>query len=132
MKIKTSELTGIRLDWAVAAIEYGADQYGKTWGEHAHSKQITVPERKDYIYSPSTNWAQGGPIIDRENLSLERPVRMRGCAVIGFHDWRASHPKNYGGLIRYHGDGPTALIAAMRCFVMSKLGDEVEIPEELA
>lgn len=27
--------------------------------------------------------------------------------------------------------GPTPLIAAMRCFVASKLGDEVEIPEEL-
>lgn len=27
--------------------------------------------------------------------------------------------------------GPTPLIAAMRCYVASKLGDEVEIPEEL-
>jgi hypothetical protein len=27
--------------------------------------------------------------------------------------------------------GPTPLIAAMRCYVASKLGDAVEIPEEL-
>jgi hypothetical protein len=27
--------------------------------------------------------------------------------------------------------GPTPLIAAMRCFVSSRLGDEVEIPKEL-
>lgn len=27
--------------------------------------------------------------------------------------------------------GPTPLIAAMRCYVASKLGDEVEVPEEL-
>jgi len=31
-----------------------------------------------------------------------------------------------------HGKGPTPLIAAMRCYVASKLGDEVEIPQELA
>lgn len=29
------------------------------------------------------------------------------------------------------GYGPTPLIAAMRCFVASKLGDEVEVPDEL-
>ncbi len=29
------------------------------------------------------------------------------------------------------GMGPTPLIAAMRCYVASKLGDEVDIPEEL-
>jgi hypothetical protein len=28
-------------------------------------------------------------------------------------------------------EGPTPLIAAMRCYVASKLGDEVEIPSEL-
>ena len=27
--------------------------------------------------------------------------------------------------------GPTPLIAAMRCYVSGKLGDEVDIPEEL-
>lgn len=27
--------------------------------------------------------------------------------------------------------GPTPLIAAMRCYVASKLGDNVEIPEKL-
>jgi hypothetical protein len=28
-------------------------------------------------------------------------------------------------------EGPTVLIAAMRCFCCSQLGDEIEIPEEL-
>ena len=28
-------------------------------------------------------------------------------------------------------NGPTPLIAAMRCYVASKLGDEVEVPVEL-
>jgi hypothetical protein len=29
----------------------------------------------------------------------------------------------------YEHDGQTPLIAAMRCYVASKLGDEIEIPE---
>lgn len=32
---------------------------------------------------------------------------------------------------RHYWQGPTTLIAAMRCYVASKLGDEVEVPEEL-
>ena len=112
--MKTSELTGAALDWAVAKCD-GAPEYivSTDW------------------YSPSTNWAQGGPIIERENITIERNVKLRGCAVVGFYDWRASHPKNYGGLIRYSGVGPTPLIAAMRCYVASKLGDDINIPEEL-
>jgi len=31
----------------------------------------------------------------------------------------------------YISEGPTPLIAAMRCYVLSKLGEEIEIPEEL-
>ena len=30
-----------------------------------------------------------------------------------------------------HAEGKTPLIAAMRCYVESKLGSEVDIPEEL-
>jgi hypothetical protein len=32
----------------------------------------------------------------------------------------------------YSATGPTPLIAAMRCYALSKLGEEIEIPEDLA
>jgi hypothetical protein len=117
--MKTSELTGAALDWAVAKCE----------GLPVTEKHYDLRFIDEYPYS--TDWAQGGPIIERENITIERDVKLRGCAVVGFYDWRASHPKNYGGLIRYSGVGPTPLIAAMRCYVASKLGDTVNIPEEL-
>jgi hypothetical protein len=67
----------------------------------------------------STNWAQGGPIIERERIS----VWARG------NEWAAeSFIPNAQG---HEQTGPTPLIAAMRCYVASKLGDEIEIPEEL-
>lgn len=69
-------------------------------------------------YSPyeySTDWAQGGPIIEREGIALY---------LYGNSEWNA----HVGGK---ESTGPTPLIAAMRCYVASKLGDDVEIPEGL-
>lgn len=73
-------------------------------------------------YSPSLDWAQGGPIIEREWLDVT--------------PWPNESDEN----LRWHCDqhdnincvafGPTPLIAAMRCYVASKLGDTIEIPKE--
>lgn len=97
MKLKTSELTGAALDWAVCSIE----------GE-ALSKYTQY----------STDWAQGGAIIEREKL------------VVGWagNFWMA-YIRADDDIV---GSGQTPLIAAMRCYVASKLGDEVEVPDEVA
>jgi hypothetical protein len=71
-------------------------------------------------FSPSANWTHGGPIIERELIEIY-PL----CDV----EWGARKVDSQGDLIRFYGDTP--LIAAMRCYVASKIGDEVEIPEEL-
>ena len=76
-------------------------------------------------YHPSTDWDQGGPIIEREAISL--------CPdeyIIGNERWCAVMTNEGVG---YESFGHTPLIAAMRCLVASKLGDEIEIeiPEEL-
>jgi len=71
------------------------------------------------FYSPSTDWAQGGPIIKREKIGTLREAR---------NVWSASTKWDDPAKVFY---GKTKLIAAMRCYVASKLGDEVEIPEEL-
>lgn len=99
MKLKTSELTGVFLDWAVHVALHGECE--------------GYPE-----YEYSTDWAQGGPIIEREGIEL----------VTVSHDWRAMINSEDGWLREY---GPTPLIAAMRCYVASKLGDEVDVPDEL-
>jgi len=101
MKIKTAELTGTALDWAVAKCEgYRLD---------------LAPEGS---YTPSTDWAQSGPIIEREGLEIAPSEGTTWRAMTGGSE----------GAIKF---GPTPLIAAMRCFCASKLGDEVEIPKEL-
>jgi len=73
-------------------------------------------------YTPSTDWAQGGPIIEREKISIE--LKPHGY-------WMASYQYNYADEKRFLTLGDTPLIAAMRCYVASKLGDEVGIPGEI-
>lgn len=115
MKIKTSELTGAALDWAVAKSEGYIDDCN-SWLHEA-----TVQDVADGHYHPSADWAQGGPIIDRELIEIsfsylkEMWVASGVGAEIGPVEARSK----------------LALVAAMRCFVASKLGDEVEVPEEL-
>ena len=101
MKIKTSELEGAALDWAVAKCECGDDIV-----------EIDDP----HFYS--TDWAQGGPIIEREQIAMW-PDEEGGFFASA----------NEGAGVDYHGE--TYLIAAMRCYVASKLGDEVDVPKTL-
>jgi hypothetical protein len=99
--MKTSELTGAALDWAVAKCEYFPVRNGF---------DDNCPEY-------STDWAQGGPIIEREWVDLH---------CVNDSLWEAECPA-VGGLAMQN--GPTPLIAAMRCYVASKLGHDVDVPE---
>lgn len=111
LKLKTTELMGPALDWAVAKAEGYIDD-PESWLHGASLEQV-----KAGTFKPSTNWSQGGPLIEREAVSLTQ-----------FSDhpkWTAKHPASVCF------DGPTPLIAAMRCLVASKLGDTVQVPKEL-
>lgn len=120
MKIRTKDLTLLQLDYAVAKangdesrllFEGDSDQgiTGMRFDPH-HGK-----------WSPSTNWYQAGPIIDREDIHWGFGTKDGNKVAIASKFGHHVKP-----LL-----GPTALIAAMRCFVASRLGDEVEISEEL-
>jgi hypothetical protein len=124
VEIKTIELTRTALDWAVAKADGKAPKIDCTsfrdafiyrvylgWSYAYHSSGSIVE------YKPSTDWAEGGPIIEREGISVRHVLDRFWCADIQNGDCEC--------------DGHTPLIAAMRCFVMSKLGYTVDIPELL-
>jgi hypothetical protein len=105
--MRTNELSGAALDWAVAKCEK------PEWlGNQAEVYVLKAG------FHPSTNWAQGGPIIEREGISVCPDEIAPWCAF--FDNGTAEY-------VFY--TGTTPLIAAMRCYVASKLGDEVELPE---
>ena len=119
MKIKTSELKDRALDYVVAKCKGKGIEF-----DDPRDPWLVVDGIADqplHSYTPSTDWSQGGPIVERERISV--------VDVDGYDFWKADKlNKEAIPVISY---GPTPLIAAMRCYVASKLGDEVEIPEEL-
>ena len=111
--MKTSDLIGPALDWAVATCE----------GDTSIVQFSPLASSKHY-FAPSKKWSQGGPIIDKlEGFQLKV--------------WLESNPssKCEAHIHNYEGDwvafGPTPLVAAMRCYCASKIGDVVEVPDEL-
>ena len=117
MKIKTTDLMPLALNWAVANIELtGHDDY-------TNLLMVTVGDDEGWKYNPSTDWAQGGPIIEREGMQLQ-------MEDIG--EWHATMWWDDGeGQREVVMQAATPLIAAMRCYVASKLGEEVDVPDEL-
>ena len=106
--MKTSELSGAALDWAVTKCEGYSHDIEPTgeWG----------------LWGWATDWAQGGLIIEREEIVLINPTFHHFCTEYPWLAWKDE----------VYGDGETPLIAAMRCYVASKLGDEVELPKEIS
>lgn len=108
--MKTSELTDAALDWAV---EYAL--LSDVANEDMRAAVASMHQRTKGI-GYSINWAIGGPLIEREGIAI-KPFIDGGewLAKLGSHQHYATTP----------------LVAAMRCFVASKLGEEVNIPAEL-
>lgn len=147
MKIKTSELTKSALNWAVAVCEGWKTVHvnGVLMLRNYHPDAAHTPHCYVEDFGYSTNWAQGGPIIDLEGIST---ILCSGDLGEPSSYWVATAEKqSWGwGYDPYHEQdeeksmqlyksetytGPTPLIAAMRCYCATKLGDTVDVPDEL-
>ena len=115
MKIKTQNLAGKALDWAVQKVLFARQGDTTLWELDRHA--AGNPRG-----SASTDWSQGGPIIESEELELT-------CLPNNKLDerWECKQRGDYYD-VAY---GPTPLVAAMRCFCLVNLGEEVELPEGL-
>lgn len=124
--ILTREAHGAALNWLVAKCVVPNDPRDGRPGFwlHPNNPKLVCRISHNYVDHPdgytlclyTTDWAQGGPIIEREKIEAYWHPSLEM--------WAAQHDGN----LRY---GPTPLIAAMRCYCCSKLGDVVDIPEEL-
>lgn len=134
MQIKTCDLTGAALDWAVAKCEGVSVQIrmvGPVTKETPVVYRTAVGSNgrvyADSSYRPSQDWETGGPIIEREEIDLK-------VSVVAYrvheNEWEAGAV--FQDLEFHYYTGPTPLIAAMRCYVASNLGDTVEVPDTFA
>lgn len=118
-KIKTQDLTGVALDWAVAKCE-----------NMSSLDERVTPEGVRWagdFFQPSKHWSEGGPIIAERCIAT---YASGACSIEPKNPdyWVAEIFGTAGRVIQY---GPAPLIAAMRAYVASKLGDEVDVPEAL-
>ena len=131
VRVKTSELKRAPLNWAVAKargflepmydeprprVVVHTDKFGTFVWFNPQDYGRYGPED----FAPSTDWQLAGPIIEEERISPTYSQMNK--------DWQAAY---HEGPQSYIHAGPTPLIAAMRCYVASKLGDEVDVPVEL-
>ena len=118
--MKTSELTGSALNWAVAicvGMRYVQIRDGICYANKTNNKYKASP------FAASTNWAQGGPLLNKYKIS--RTIDHSGL-------WVAYAGYNLNDEQRHMQCDALELVAGLRCFVASKLGYEIDIPVELA
>ena len=141
MKLKTSELIDEKLDWAVSIAlghrpEKDFHSHGMTWNGWWETAPYIYTKPNEYRRLPkySTDWSKSGPIIGREGISTFKYNKLNSSESDKWGAHKTVPRKAMDG-VEYSAalclDGPTPLISAMRCYVASKLGDVVEIPEEL-
>lgn len=121
-EVKVADLTGAALDYAVEIAIHGV----KPTAKHAFACQYQNEDRKDY----SSNWRDGGPLIDKYNPWLSPPT----------DDPDPEEPFGWDADI-YGEDGSeivgksigckTALIAVCRAIVNMQLGETIELPSRL-
>ena len=132
VEVKTSELIGVALDWAVGRVEALPIEFCDS--DFDEERNYCFLNRSVFdsrgvrtfcsgsIWFPSTNWSQGGPLIERycglTNDHVDDPTEPF------YAETRCSNMEGYA-------NGATLLIAVCRAIVAAKLGDEVDVPEGL-
>lgn len=112
--VQVSELTGSALDWAVAKCE-GIDLTNGCYNRLLVDGRMSKGQAMLAPYQPSTDWAQGGPIIERERIQITPGYphdEYKWVAIKYDHIFDKDRDAFQGG--------DTPLIAAMRCYVTSK------------
>lgn len=117
IEVKTAELIGPALDWAVAKVECGDVSIPASdvvWDKYAGH------------YCPSTDWSQGGPLLAEYQLefSIDEDTNSVGASLLAWRSHGKSHRTRWS-------KGPGHLIAACRAIVAAKLGDTVRVPAGL-
>lgn len=123
IRLRTSTLVPGALDWAIARIQGITNEFG----EYSDEFFDNLPPGSDGALW-SENQVMGGELIDQEGISIR-------CIRVADHEnpdpdkreaiWAASYPDESGKLFEYR--GPSRLIAATRCYVAKRMGDEIEV-----
>lgn len=133
IEVKTADLTGEALGWAVGKAE-GLDvflappQYGNPWRVFVRHRYTVTEQTKRY--NPWEDWALGGPLAVKYQVSLIPEAQEVHEGADLSERWRASVYYRAGEhySTKYSG---TALVATCQAVVATEFGDSVQVPREL-
>ncbi|MGX0957414.1 hypothetical protein AB7M18_003542 [Pseudomonas viridiflava] len=136
VEVKTADLVGAALDWAVAQVEKveglvirrGKPAFEMEFDPEASADEFCLKEYKCWLnYSPSTDWSQGGPLIHKHQIEFCANSEENHAMHASLSAWR-----RYGKSHRTRwSSGQDHLIAGCRAIVASVLGETVSVPKEL-
>lgn len=127
VEVKTSDLEGAALDWAVAIVVFEGDEDGCIASLKINGFEIINPSYESFFeFKPSTDWSQGGPLIEKYRVDLQAPTHSaKPWVAYACGDF-------YDGIYDvFTLEADTPLIAACRAIVSAELGDVVSVPAEL-
>lgn len=117
INVKTSELVGAALDWAVGS---ALDLPVHVFDQDEPYAYVALPQYAGTAFRPSTDWGHGGPLFDSHIWRVDKVFAPSGDYVM----W------NYG-VPTIESRGPTKLIAACRAIVLQEIGENIQVPAEL-
>ena len=136
--VKAADLTGLALDWAVAKA------VGLPLCEEACQGDFILVGHGDgdlERFAPSTDWAQGGPLIEKYGVLLSPPSSLVHRNFGNFDKRNGYYESGFWGATIFakerkhrrkafeHPDQP--LVVVMRAIVQFELGEVVSVPAEL-
>lgn len=146
--INTQDLTGAALDWAVAIAEGLVATIKHNGVEYVDASGISYGGVGQQDWTPSTNPAQGHPVIEREGIATRKHSSGKWYAMAQADvgdgqraDWNEFTWRNAPRYPDYPHEqyqrrqrfsGSTMLIAGLRCLVAARLGPTIDVPQELA
>ena len=124
IEVKTADLAGHALDWAVAQAEglevfLVSPQYNVPW--RVFWKKRGQALEWDVLYNPHEDWILGGPLIEKHVRLIEATASGEVATVV----WCPVAEREGEGW------GETILGSSMLAIVAAKLGDTVQVPKEL-
>lgn len=117
IEVKVAEAEGATLDFMAARATGVEGPITWEWNEHREDWLITY-DNEVHSFCPSSDWTQGGPLIDRFEIELFISATAKGRFGAGIKGRCAVVSDSY-------------LLSAMRVLVRAELGDTVAVPAEL-
>lgn len=115
IEVKTAELEGAALRWAVSLAEgLEVTIHPPAYG---NGHRIAVNGRTE-AYRPDMDWSQGGPLVDRHTVKLIRHENGSSARIVCDSGVAGE-------------SGRTVLEALCRAIVAAKLGGTIAVPAEL-